>query len=225
MQYLITFLEGIISFISPCMLPMLPVYLIYFAGSSEDGKKKRTIINSIMFVLGFTAIFTLMGVFAGSIGVMLKRHQMIVNIVCGIIVVIFGLNYMGAIKLPELKRREGKGRPNINNAFSAFLFGMIYSINLTPCVGAFLGSALMMAASGGSSGETALKGAVLLLCYSLGLGIPFVISAVLLSELKGAFNFIKKHYGIINKICGAFLIVIGILMATGLMTRVLRMLT
>lgn len=74
MQYLITFLEGIISFISPCMLPMLPVYLIYFAGSSEDGKKKRTIINSIMFVLGFTAIFTLMGVFAGSIGVMLKRH-------------------------------------------------------------------------------------------------------------------------------------------------------
>ncbi len=213
MQYAITFLEGIISFISPCMLPMLPIYISYFAGGS--GSKHRVLLRSICFVLGFTATFSLLGLFAGTLGSMLTQHQTTVNIVTGIIVVVFGLSYLDVIKLPFFKGMQG-GR-KIESAFSAFIFGMIYSISLTPCVGAFLGSALMMA----SSSSTALTGFLLLITYSLGLGIPFIISAVLIDKLNSAFNFIKQHYKVINLICGIFLIVVGLMMAFGLLGKLL----
>ena len=111
------------------------------------------------------------------------------------------------------------GKANVTGLLSAFLFGIVYSVSLTPCVGAFLGAALTMAANSG----TALRGTLLLVSYSLGLGVPFIISAVLIKELSGAFNFIKKHYGIINKVCGIFLIIIGILMCTGLLGKFLHL--
>lgn len=214
MVYLITFLEGLISFISPCMLPMIPIYLMYFAGDAN--KKNNTVINSIAFVIGFTLIFCILGIFAGTIGGVLKEHQNIVNIICGIIVIIFGLNYLEFINIPFFK---GKGTNNtkITGIFSAFLFGIIFSINLTPCIGAFLGSALMMA---GASG-TVLKGISLLFVYSLGLGIPIIASAVLIKKLNLVFDFIKKHYKIINNICGIFLIIVGILVALGIMNKLL----
>lgn len=208
MQYLITFLEGIVSFISPCMLPMLPIYISYFAGGAE--KKNKIFIRSLFFVLGFTSVFTLLGVFAGTIGGFLSKYQTPVNIVTGAVVVIFGLGYLEVLNLPFFK---GMGNVKIlNGVFGAFLFGIIYSVSLTPCVGAFLGSALMLASNAG----TALQGFLLLLIYSLGLGIPFVISAVLLEQLSSAFDFIKKHYGIVNKICGLFLIAVGVSMMFGL---------
>jgi len=219
MQYLITFLEGIISFISPCMLPLLPLYISYFAGASGDdetGRKKQNVLpGAIAFVLGFTAVFSAMGVFAGAFGSFLGQHQTAVNIVCGVIVIIFGLSYLEVINLPFFK---GISRQvQVKSVFSAFLFGMIYSISLTPCVGAFLGSALMMASAAG----TMMKGLMLLITYSAGLGIPFVISAVLIEQLEGSFDFIKKHYGIINKICGIFLIAVGVMMIFGMMNRVM----
>ncbi len=215
MQYIITFLEGIISFVSPCMLPMLPIYVSYFAGGSE--KKSPVLKRAVCFVLGFTLVFSAMGLFAGTIGGFLTKYSTVVNIITGGIVVIFGLGYLEIINLPFFKGMGSIKKPE--NAFSAFLFGIIYSVSLTPCVGAFLGSALMMA----SSAETALEGLILLLVYSLGLGIPFVVSAVLLNELKGAFDFIKKHYGIINKICGIFLIVVGISMMFGFLNALLAL--
>jgi cytochrome c-type biogenesis protein len=104
--------------------------------------------------------------------------------------------------------------------FSALVFGIIFSVGWTPCVGAFLGSALMLASQQGSM----VRGTLMLLCYSAGLGIPFILSAVLIDLLKGAFAFIKKNYGIINKVCGGLLIVVGVLMATGLLGRFLNML-
>ncbi len=213
MQYIITFLEGIISFISPCMLPMLPIYISYFSGNAD--KKNTALVRSIAFVIGFTLIFCILGIFAGTIGKILNQYQNIVNIVCGIIVVIFGLNYLEIIHLPLFKGINKK--QNIKDIFSAFLFGIIFSINLTPCIGAFLGSALMMA----SVSETAIQGMVLLLAYSLGLGIPFIISAVLLEKLNKTFDFIKKHYNIINNICGIFLIIVGILIMFGIMNKVI----
>ena len=146
---------------------------------------------------------------------MLSRYQTVVNIVSGIIVILFGLSYLGVFRIPFFKGMN-KGY-KITGIASAFLFGAIYSISLTPCVGAFLGSALMLASSAGG----ALKGATLLLTYSLGLGIPFIFSAVLLEKLSGAFTFIKKHYKIINLISGIALIVIGILMAFGLLNLIL----
>ena len=213
MQYIITFLEGVISFISPCMLPMLPIYISYFSGNVD--KKDKAIVRAIAFVVGFTIIFCLLGVFAGTIGSFLNKYQQFVNIICGIIVIIFGLSYLEIIKLPFFKGINKKH--NIKDIFSAFLFGIIFSINLTPCIGAFLGSALMMA----SVSETALQGMFLLLAYSLGLGIPFVISAILLEKLNNTFNFIKKHYSIINKICGIFLIIVGILIILGIMNKII----
>lgn len=214
MIYLITFLEGIISFISPCMLPMMPIYISYFAG--DVGKKNNTLINAIAFVIGFTIIFCILGIFAGTIGTVLKNYQNIVNIVCGIIVILFGLNYLEFINIKIFKGINTNKR-KINGIFSAFLFGIIFSINLTPCIGAFLGSALMLASTSG----TIIKGVSLLFVYSLGLGIPIIISAILIKKLNSVFNFIKKNYKIINSICGVFLIIIGILMILGIMNKVM----
>ncbi len=221
MEYIITFIEGIISFISPCMLPMLPLYISYFAGdtglttNSSKKQKSTTFSHALAFVLGFTLVFTALGVFAGSIGALLTKYQSFVNVICGLIIIYFGLSYLNIVQIPFFK---GMGnRFEVKGLFSAFLFGMIYSISLTPCVGAFLGSALMLASSTGG----ALKGALLLLTYSLGLGIPFLISALLIEQLQSTFTFIKKHYNIINIVCGIFLIVIGIMMTFGMMNYVL----
>lgn len=215
MEYFLTFIEGIISFISPCMLPMLPIYVSYFAGNR--GEKQNVLVRALCFVVGFTLVFTLLGVFAGAIGTFLSRFSVILNIACGLIVVLFGLSYLEIIPLSFLK---GVGKTSdITSAFSAFVFGMIYSVSLTPCVGAFLGSALMHAASSGGAG----KGALLLLFYSLGLGIPFVISAILLDSLSGVFGLIKKHYRVINTVCGVFLIIVGICMAFGVMNKFLSL--
>lgn len=213
MQFVITFLEGLISFISPCMLPLLPLYISYFAGGAD--KKHRVFLRALSFVAGFTLVFSLLGLFAGTLGAFLTRYRTAVNIISGLIVVVFGLSYLDIIKLPFFKGMQN-GRM-ANSVISAFLFGIVYSVSLTPCIGAFLGSALMLASVSG----TALRGVMLLVTYSLGLGVPFVISAVLIEKLNSAFAFIKKHYRVINICCGLFLIAVGVLMMFGLMSAVM----
>lgn len=210
MQYIISFLEGIITFISPCLLPMIPIYITYFVGGGERSGKK-TLAGALGFVCGFTTVFICMGALAGTIGSFLTKYQTVVNIVSGIIVILFGLNFLGVFRLNLFRGSKHEVNTENMNFFSAALFGVIFSLGWTPCVGAFLGSALMLASQQGS----VFVGIMMLLCYSLGLGIPFVLSALLIDQLKSAFDFIKKHYGIINKISGALLIVVGILMATG----------
>jgi len=223
MDYLLSFLEGIITFISPCLLPMLPIYISYFAGQNTgEGKKQKTIRNAVGFVLGFTIVFVSLGAIAGGLGSFLKDYIRIVNIVSGLIVILFGLNFMDAIRIPFINTNRRMNFKATNVGFgSSVLFGIIFSIGWTPCIGAFLGSALMLAASNGES----LKGTLMLLSFSLGLGIPFIASAVLIEQLKSTFNFIKKNYRIINFISGAILVVVGILMATGLMGYFLSILT
>ena len=213
MNYVVTFLEGVISFISPCMLPMLPLYISYFAAGEE--KKSKTFARAAAFVGGFTLVFCLLGLFAGTLGALLRRYQVVVDIICGLIVILFGLSYLEVIRLPFFKGMQSGHK--ISGILSAFLFGVNYSVSLTPCVGAFLGSALMLA----SASATAWRGVLLLLCYSLGLGSLFLLSAVLIDKLKGTFGFIKAHYRVINLVCGIFLIVVGVLMACGLMTTVI----
>jgi len=200
MNILQTFLEGVISFVSPCMLPLLPVYVTYFA-AGEAGRG-RVLARAFAFMVGFTAVFVSLGVFAGSLGAALAAHRTAVNVVCGVLVIVFGLGYLGVFRLPFTGMKSGRTPTSV---ISAFLFGLIYSVSLTPCVGAFLGAALMLAASEGG----ALKGAVLLLSYSLGLGVPFVISAVLLGRFRAAFGYIKRRYNIINPISGALLLLFG----------------
>jgi cytochrome c-type biogenesis protein len=220
MQYFISFLEGIITFISPCLLPMLPIYVSYFAGGTENNTKK-TVINALGFILGFTVVFTALGALAGTLGSFVIKYQTIVNIVCGAIVIIFGLNFLDILHLNLFAGTKRDVETENMEFFSAVLFGIVFSIGWTPCVGAFLGSALLLASSQGH----VLEGVGMLLCYSLGLGIPFVVSAILIDKLKGAFDFIKRNYSMINKICGIFLIVIGLSMATGMLGRLLTLLS
>ncbi|MBU4437974.1 MAG: cytochrome c biogenesis protein CcdA [Acetobacterium sp.] len=222
MDYFIAFLEGIITFISPCLLPMLPIYISYFAGQTHEDTKYTAVINALGFVLGFTLIFVLLGAFAGSLGRLLIEYSTIVNIIGGIIIILFGLNFMGVLQIFFLNTNHQISLDHSRAGFfSALLFGIVFSIGWTPCVGAFLGSALMMAAS---SGDT-LKGVLMLLSFSIGLGIPFVVSAVLIDRMKSTFDFIKRHYQIINRVSGGLLVLIGMMMATGLLGYFLSLLT
>ena len=219
MQYVISFLEGIITFISPCLLPMLPIYISYFAGGGERSTG-RTLKGALGFVTGFTVVFVAMGALAGTVGSFLREYQTAVNILSGLIVIFFGLNFLGVFKLNLFRGSSRSVKTDNMGFFSAMVFGVIFSIGWTPCVGAFLGSALMLASQQGH----AVEGMLMLLVYSLGLGIPFVLSAVLIDYLKSAFNWIKKNYQIINLVSGGFLVFVGILMATGTMGWLLGLL-
>ena len=220
MQYVIAFLEGIITFISPCLLPMLPIYISYFAGGGERTAGK-TLKGALGFVTGFTLIFVALGALAGTLGSFLRQYQTVVNIVSGLVVIVFGLSFLGVFRLNIFKGRQHTMNTEKMGFFSAVLFGMIFSVGWTPCVGAFLGSALALASQQGH----VVEGMLMLLAYSMGLGIPFVLSAVLIDYLKSAFQWIKKHYTVINAISGALLIVIGVLMMTGALGRLLSLLS
>ena len=220
MQYLISFLEGIITFISPCLLPMLPIYISYFAGGGERTPAK-TLKGAIGFVTGFTIVFVMLGALAGTVGSFLRKYQTTVNIISGLIVIIFGLSFLGVFKLNIFKGNQRSVKTDNMGFFSAMLFGIIFSVGWTPCVGAFLGSALMLASQQGHI----VEGMIMLLCYSLGLGIPFMLSAVLIDYLKSAFNWIKRNYKIINLISGSLLITLGIMMATGTLGQLLNLLS
>ena len=216
MQYLISFLEGIITFLSPCLLPMLPIYISYFAGGGVRSPRK-TLAGAAGFVLGFTLVFTAMGALAGTVGGWLKAYQTQVNVVSGLIVILFGLNFLGVFQFNLFRGTRGTRAGLQPGFFSSLVFGVIFSLGWTPCVGAFLGSALMLASQ---QGHVAV-GVLMLLAYSLGLGLPFLVSAVLIDQLKTAFDWVKRNYWIINRISGGLLVGIGILMATGLMGRLL----
>ncbi len=216
MEYFITFLEGLVTFISPCLLPMLPIYLSYLAGGSVSENRAGALCNAAGFVLGFSATFIALGALAGTLGAALQRHQTAVNIVTGLIVMAFGLSFLGVIPLNFLRGFGARGTQR-TGFVPSIVFGMVFSVGWTPCVGAFLGSALMLASQQGS----AVKGVLLLLCYSLGLGVPFLLSALLLDQLQGAFNWIKRHYRAINIACGCLLIAVGAAMMTGMLGALL----
>jgi cytochrome c-type biogenesis protein len=210
MQYLFLFLEGVLTFISPCLLPMLPIYVSYFAGGGNRSASK-TLKSALGFVTGFTIIFVAMGALAGVLGGFLREYRTIVNIVLGLVVIFFGLSFLGVFNLSFFKGSKKDVNTQNMGFFSALLFGVVFSIGWTPCVGAFLGTALSLAAQQAH----VLEGMIMLLIYSLGLAIPFIVSALLIDYLKNAFNWIKKHYKVINVISGVFLIIIGFLMAIG----------
>lgn len=208
MEYLLTFVEGFASFISPCLLPMIPIYISYFIGEEEDDKK-RAITNSIGFVLGFTIVFLALSIFASTLGHLVSGYMKYIKIAFGTIIMLLGLNYMEVFKLPFLNNSKGINLKIKNfNFFKAILFGIIFSVSWTPCIGTFLSSALMLIAKE----QDIIKGILLMLVYSVGMGIPFIISAALIEKLKEVFNFIKKNYKKIKFVSGLILIGMGIYM-------------
>ena len=219
MQYIIAFLEGIITFISPCLLPMLPIYISYFAGGGERSVRK-TLTVALGFVTGFSIIFVILGALAGTVGSFLREHQTAVNIVSGLIVIFFGLNFLGVFHINLFRGSKRNVIKEEMNFCSALVFGVIFSLGWTPCVGAFLGSALMLASQQGH----VLEGMGMLLSYSLGLGVPFLFSAVLIDKLKSAFDWVKAHYRVVNLVSGGLLVLMGCMMATGLLGQFLNLL-
>lgn len=206
MEYVFTFLEGIASFISPCLLPMLPIYISYFMGEEEENYKKA-VCNSIGFVLGFTIVFLVLAVFASTFGMIVSKYLSYIKIAFGVIIIVLGLNYMELLKFNFLNKSSGI-KMNLKNLnfIKAMFFGILFSISWTPCIGTFLSSALLIVAKG----QNLIKGIALMLLYSIGLGIPFVISVVLMEKLKNIFNIIKSNYSLIKKLSGIVLIFMGI---------------
>ena len=146
LEYLITFIEGFASFISPCVLPVIPIYISYFAGEKDSFKK--SIINALGFVLGFSLIFILLGVFASTFGAFIHKYSDYMNIIFGIFLVLIGLNYVGVIFIKFLNKSGGVSKLKSElNFIKATLFGIIFSLSWTPCVGAFLSSALILASN------------------------------------------------------------------------------
>lgn len=206
MDFVFTFLEGVASFISPCLLPMLPIYISYFIGENEQ-KTSKAVKNSIGFVLGFTIVFIILSVFASTLGGLVSQNMKYIKIAFGVVIILFGLNYMDIISFKFLNKSKGIKTNGKNlNFFKSMFFGMVFSISWTPCVGAFLSSALLLIAKN----QDIIKGILLMIAYSIGLGIPFIISAVLIEKLQEMFKFIKKHYNIIKKISGIVLIAMGL---------------
>jgi len=207
----LTFVEGVLAFLSPCILPMIPIYLLYLGGQ-EGGEKNqgaRLLRNTLGFVLGFSLIFITLGATASALGALISEHRILLQRLGGVFVIAFGLNYLGLFKIGFLNRSRSLGANTQNLRFwSSLLFGAAFSLGWTPCLGAFLGTALLMA----SSMDTLYQGMALLLTFSLGLGIPFLLTALLWSRLQNAFGFIKRNLGIIQTISGVLLIVVGLLM-------------
>lgn len=191
---------------------MLPIYFIYLAGDTEgdkgkNKKKRNLVLNSIGFVIGFTIIFVLLGATATSLGVFFKEKKSTLKIISGIIVFVFGLNYTGFIKIGILnKQKRLDFQFEKLNFLKSIIFGMVFSFAFSPCVSAFLASVLARA----SVSDTLIEGMLLLFIYSIGLGTPFIISAIAFENIKGVFKTIQKHNRIISIVSGGLLMLAGL---------------
>lgn len=205
MDFVFTFLEGIASFISPCILPMIPIYVSYFSG--KESEKNKALTNSIAFVLGFSFIFILLALLTNRLGIFLTEYLKYIKIVFGILIIFLGLNYMEVFKLKIFEKFK-KFNPDVKNLNFAksFVFGILFSVSVTPCIGTFLSSALLLIAEE----ESIIKGLILIILYCIGLGIPFIISSLIIDRLKNFFNVIKRNFKKVKIISGIVLIIMGI---------------
>jgi cytochrome c-type biogenesis protein len=222
--YLAALFAGFISFISPCVLPLVPAYISFISGVSMDELRNaerqqqmtlRLMISSLLFIGGFTLVFVLLGATATFVGGFLLKNLGIISKAAGVVLIIFGLHVAGLIKIPFLNyeaRFQTGNKPT--NAIGAIFVGSAFAFGWTPCIGPILGGILAIA----GSQETVGQGMLLLLIYSLGLGIPFFLTAIATQRLLRAMNRVKKHFKTIEIVSGGFLIVIGIMMVFNLFT-------
>ena len=217
--YITAFLGGVLSFLSPCVLPLIPSYVSFITGISFDDFKsgdrarirKLTIINSSAFVIGFSTVFVLLGVSSSFVGKLLAVYYDHIRIVGGIIIIIFGLYVMGVLKLNFLaseKRIHLQSKPR--GHFGSFIVGLTFGAGWTPCIGPILGSILLIASTTGS----ALQGFYLLLIYSLGLAIPFIVTSLAINSFLSHFSAIQKYMKLIMIISGLLLISFGVILLT-----------
>lgn len=209
--YILSFIEGILTFISPCILPLLPVYLSYLAGTATHGKDLKRLAqlgNTAAFILGFTLVFVAMGAAATSVGFFLREHIVTFRKLSAIIMIVFGLFFFGLLKLPLLNKTiKFEYVSEKRGLVPSVVFGMVFAFGWSPCTGPFLGTALLLA----SSSETVLKGIILLLLYSAGLGIPFMLASLVFQRLREATGWFARYGEIIRYVSGVVLIITGVL--------------
>lgn len=227
-SYWTAFIAGLLSFFSPCVLPLVPAYLANLAGASAvDTSAARniwpTFLHSVAFVLGFSILFILMGASAGLIGSVITQYADILRIIAGIIIILFGIFLLAAYKIPWLnyeKRMHIQGARN-PGYLRSLLIGSAFAVGWTPCIGPILGSILFIASY---TQETA-KGALLLAVYSLGMGIPFLIIGIAWSYIVPFWKGLNRHLALISIVSGILLIIVGILMLTNQLTWLSRFAT
>jgi cytochrome c-type biogenesis protein len=213
------FLGGLLSFASPCVLPLVPAYLSFLTGMTTTelagGSRRISVLApALLFVAGFSAVFVAMGASASVLGHLLVQYRPILERAAGLLVVAFGVVLLGVIKAPwlygelrtDLSRSRGLGRA------SAFVMGAAFAAGWTPCVGPILGAILTMAGSSGTVG----RGALLLMAYSAGLGVPFMLVALLFGRARPLLAFLARHSLTVNRVAGSVMIIVGVLMLTGL---------
>ena len=210
------FAAGLASFLSPCVLPIVPGYLSYMSGlevAEEDKGGVRTGIVALGFVLGFTAVFVALGASATLLGSFLRDHQRTLTIVSGILIIFMGLIFLGVLKIPFLYQ-ERRFHPTTKTGFwGSTVLGSAFGFGWSPCIGATLGAVLTMAAGNSADGGP-WEGAFLLVVYSLGLGVPFILAGVGFNRLTGVLSWLRKHTRTINIVSGVLLIVVGVLFVT-----------
>lgn len=213
----VAFIAGLASFLSPCVLPLVPGYLSYMSGMSVgtagDATALKTTRVALLFVLGFSVVFVAFGATATLLGSFLLENKDLLARVGGVFIIFMGLVFMGVVKIPMLYR-EARFHPRPGaGMWGSFVLGSAFAFGWTPCIGATLGAVLTMAAGRGTSGGPA-EGAVLLAVYSLGLGVPFVLAALGVSRLTTALGWLRRHMRTVNLASGALLVLVGLLFVT-----------
>lgn len=218
-SWILAFLAGVVSFVSPCVLPLIPGYISMVSNVSfqelkkgdVEGRMRRILVPSLLFVLGFSAVFVTLGISASFVGGFLSRNKLQLFRISGVIIIIFGLFIMDILKISQLYRERRIQLPHGNfGLIGTFFLGIAFGFGWTPCVGPILASILLYASTAGGAG----KGAALLFVYSIGLGFPFLLTGLALSRALTAFGWIKRHYGLYKVTVGGVLVIIGILMMT-----------
>jgi cytochrome c-type biogenesis protein len=210
----VALLGGLVSFFSPCVLPLVPGYLSYVTGVTgtdlAEARRGRMVAGASLFVLGFTAVFVSSGALFGFFGSTLQEHKDVLSKVLGVFMILMGLFFMGA--MPWFTQREFRfhKRP-VAGLVSAPVLGALFGIGWTPCIGPTLSSVLMLSSDQGSAG----RGALLTVAYCLGLGVPFVLAAVAFRKALGAFGWVKRHYQWVMRVGGGMMIATGLLLVTG----------
>ena len=220
------FLAGLLSFVSPCVLPIVPPYLAYLAGVSfsdlqsaevERERARRIILSAVAFVAGFTTVFVALGATASVIGQTIAQYFGVLSVIAGIIIIIMGLHFLGLFRIGFLYREARVDVRNKPAGFvGAYVMGLAFAFGWTPCVGPVLAAILFIA----GAEDTALRGAGLLAVYSLGIGLPFIIAAIFASRFISWANRFKRHMATVEKAMGGLLVITGLLFVTGQMSRI-----
>ncbi len=214
----IALVAGIISFLSPCVLPIVPPYLAYMSGvslndiGSEASARRRAIIAALFFVMGLSTVFLLLGFTASAFGAFFLQNQVLFSQISGVVVIVFGIHFLGIYRIGFLDReaRMDAGDKG-GSSFGAYVLGLAFAFGWTPCIGPQLGAILSLAASEASVS----RGTLLLGVYALGLGIPFLLAAMFMTRAVGVMNKLKKHMKTIERAMGVLLVIVGVAMLTG----------